>query len=267
MIEVKTLRTDTFSINYICFGTGTKPFVILPGLSVQSVLNAKDAIVEAYDIFTKDYKVYLFESRNELPSSFSIKEDREDMVKVFQLLGLKDIHLFGVSRGGMIAMDIAIHYPELIHKLVLASTPSILTKEQFQIFDEWIHLGKEKKLEQLFLTMGEEIYPKELFLSMKEMFIETSKTVTEEELKRFLILTESMRNFDVSNELESIQCPICFLYDKQDHVFKESPFQLIVGHLKNTKRFESYVYDGYGHALYDLAPDFKERILQFLVKE
>lgn len=264
MIEVKTLHTDTFSINYICFGTGTKPFVILPGLSVQSVLNAKDAIVEAYNVFTKDYKVYLFESRNELPSSFSIKEDREDMVKAFQLLGLKDIHLFGVSRGGMIAMDIAIHYPELIHKLVLASTPSILTKEQFQIFDEWIHLGKEKKLEQLFLTMGEEIYPKELFLSMKEMFIEASKTVTEEELKRFLILTESMRNFDVSNELESIQCPICFLYDKQDHVFKGSPFQLIVEHLKNTKRFETYTYDGYGHALYDLAPDFKERILQFL---
>ena len=34
--------------------------------------------------------------------------------------------------------------------------------------------------------------------------------------------------------------------------------------MKDHPGFEIYMYDGYGHAAYDMAPDYKERILEFL---
>ena len=35
-------------------------------------------------------------------------------------------------------------------------------------------------------------------------------------------------------------------------------------HFKDCDDFVIYMYDGYGHAVYDLAPDYKERMLGFL---
>ena len=55
-IQIETVHTDTFSMNYFRFGKGEKTLVILPGLSVQSVMGAADAIAAAYqpceEIFT-----------------------------------------------------------------------------------------------------------------------------------------------------------------------------------------------------------------------
>ena len=42
-IEIKTVQTDGFEMEYFCFGHGKEPLVILPGLSVQSVMGAADA--------------------------------------------------------------------------------------------------------------------------------------------------------------------------------------------------------------------------------
>lgn len=47
-IEIKTVQTDGFEMEYFCFGHGKEPLVILPGLSVQSVMGAADAVADAY---------------------------------------------------------------------------------------------------------------------------------------------------------------------------------------------------------------------------
>ena len=41
---------------------------------------------------------------------------------------------------------------------------------------------------------------------------------------------------------------------------------LIAEHLNSRPDFELYMYDGYGHAAYDCAPDYTERLLKFLKK-
>ena len=47
-IPIETVHTDTFSMNFFRFGRGEKTLVILPGLSVQSVIGAADAVAAAY---------------------------------------------------------------------------------------------------------------------------------------------------------------------------------------------------------------------------
>mgnify|MGYP000509005964 FL=1 len=48
-------------MKHIVFGSGTKNFVILPGLSVHSVMGLADAIAEAYKDFCEEYTVYVFD--------------------------------------------------------------------------------------------------------------------------------------------------------------------------------------------------------------
>ena len=49
-IEVKTVKTETFSMEWFSFGRGEKTMVILPGLSVQSVMGLASFVGEAYDV-------------------------------------------------------------------------------------------------------------------------------------------------------------------------------------------------------------------------
>ena len=46
-------------MKHIVFGSGNKNFVILPGLSVHSVMGLADAIAEAYKDFCEEYTVYV----------------------------------------------------------------------------------------------------------------------------------------------------------------------------------------------------------------
>ena len=80
--------------------------------------------------------------------------------------------------------------------------------EQFSVLEEWIRLAKEGDREGLYLSFGKEIYPSEVFDQFRETMIEAAKTVTDEELERFIILAEGTRGFDVTDELSKIKCPV-----------------------------------------------------------
>lgn len=266
-IQIETVKTDSFSMDYFQFGKGEKTLVILPGISVQSVMGSADAVAEAYQSLTNDFTIYLFDRRKELPASYFVYDMSKDMTEVFHALELDDIYLFGVSQGGMIAMDIAIENPELIHKLVLASTSSCITEEQFQTISEWLALAKAGDKEGLYLSFGEAVYPKELFEQSENLLIEAAKTVTDHDLERFMILAEGLKNFDVTEDLNKISCPLLLIGSKDDQVLGADAIEVITKQFKERSNFELYMYDGYGHAVYDTAPDFKERILQFFVSE
>ena len=71
-IPIETVKTAEFEMQYFRFGTGARPFVILPGLSVQSVMGAAEAVAGAYADFAEDYTVYVFDRRSELPETYSV---------------------------------------------------------------------------------------------------------------------------------------------------------------------------------------------------
>ena len=90
--------------------------------------------------------------------------------------------------------------------------------------------------------------------------------MTDEELARFIRLTEAMRGFDITDKLGKISCPALVIGSKTDDVFGGEASEEIAEGLKNSEDCELYMYDGYGHAAYDCAPDYQERMLRFLLK-
>ncbi|MEE5994239.1 MAG: alpha/beta hydrolase [Oscillospiraceae bacterium] len=266
-IQIETVTTDLFSMDYFRFGKGEKTLVILPGLSVQSVMGSADAVAAAYQSLTDDFTVYLFDRRKELPDSYSVKDMANDTDIAIRAIRLENICLFGASQGGMIAMQIAADDPALVEKLVLASTTSCMTEQRFQVIDTWIGLAQTGDREALYLSFGEALYPQELFEQSREMLTEVAKTVTDEELVRFTILAEGMRDFDITDNLEQISCPVFAVGSKDDKVLGADASIQIAEQMQEHTDFEYFLYDNYGHALYDTAPDFQERMLQFLTAE
>ena len=262
-IPIETVSTDGFTMNYFKFGQGERTLVILPGLSVQGVMNSAEQIVSAYQPLAEDFTIYVFDPRNELPASYSVADMAEDTAKVFLALGLEDVCIMGASMGGMTALEMAVCHPELIDKMVLVSTAVQMKEEQFQALDEWISLAQEGKAQDLYLAFGKAVYPEETYEQIQETLTEASKTVTEDELKHFVILADSLRDFDITNELDKIECPVLAINDKDDRVLGSEAVETMEQYMNQRPDWVFYMYDGYGHAVYDTAPDLKDRMLEF----
>ena len=261
-IPIETVQTEDFTMDYFRFGTGKKTMVILPGLSVQSVMGLADAVADAYKIFAEDYTVYLFERRKELPEGYTMDDMTKDAEAAFEALDLKDIYLFGTSQGGMIALNLAVQYPERIKKVAVGSAAASMSGREAEV-DHWLQLAKEGKAEELYLAFGKAINPESIFEPIKDLYIAAAKTVTKEELDRFVTLCETMRGFDITGDLNQINCPVLVIGAEDDHVLGSEAAREIVQHLPQRDDCVLYMYDGYGHAAYDNAPDYKERLYQF----
>ena len=262
--KIETVKTESFEMEYFRFGHGNKTMVILPGLSVDGVMKYADAVADAYKSMTDDFTIYLFERRKNLPEIYSVEDMAFDTAEAIRELGLNHIYLFGASQGGMISMLIALNEPELVEKMVLGSTAACVSSGQFEkTIGEWIGFAKEGKREDLYLSFGKAVYPKKVFEASQETLKTIAGTLTNEDFSRFVILASSVRGFDITNRLNRITCPVLVLGSTDDNVLGGDSSKELYESFKTHDGCELYLYDTYGHAAYDLAPDYKERMLRF----
>lgn len=118
------VKIDNTEMEYVTFGNGIQPFIIIPGLgdALKTVRGTAVPFSYMYRIYAKYFKVYLFSRKNMIPKDYKIADMADDQAKVLKTLGISDACVMGVSQGGMISMHLAAKYPELVTKLVLANT-------------------------------------------------------------------------------------------------------------------------------------------------
>ena len=259
-----TVSAEGMSMEYIKFGTGDKALVILPGLSVQSVLLYSQSIVNHYKLFTKDFTVYVFDRRTKLPPVYSVRDMAYDTLAAIRKLGLDTISLFGASQGGMMAMALTAAAGELVSRLVLASTAVRADEESLAVIEEWISFAAKKDSRGLYLSMGEKIYPHDFFQHNRAVFSQLAQSVTNEEMERFVILASSIRDCDMREDVAGISCPVFIARDDSDKVFGDSAGAEMADCFSG--RAETKIYKGFGHAMYDTAPDYMDMVYGFLTK-
>ncbi len=264
-MKIETVKADAFTMEYLRFGHGKDPLVILPGLSVQSVMGLGDLIAEAYQVLTEDFTIYLFDRRKELPDVYPIREMARDTAEALRALGIQNAALFGASQGGMIALCLAAEHPELVSRLVPGSSAARVDESRSKLFEGWIALAKAGKARELNLAFGEALYPKAVFEGARELLLSQVDSFTAEDLRRFVILAESLRDFDIRADLAKIACPVLVLGAKDDRVLGAEASREIFRLLPERPGSGLYLYEeGFGHAAFDTAPDYKERLLRFL---
>lgn len=262
-VTTHSVKLDGFHMDYFRFGRGPQTLVILPGLSVQCVMGAAEAVAEAYKALEEDFTIYVFDRRAELPPIYRIEDMARDTARAFQALGLRETCLFGASQGGMIALAMAIEYPELAGRLALGSTTSHVTEAQYRVLASWAELAKKGDRLGLYLAFGREIYPPQVFRQYREALAAAAETVTDQELERFIILTEGMKDFNLSEQVGRIRCPVLAIGAFEDSVLDSDATMEIAERLDHRPDFRLYMYTGFGHAAFDTAPDYRERLLRF----
>ena len=261
---LSTVKTPTFEMDFLRFGNGEDAFVILPGLSIKSVLGSASAIARQYARIAEKHTVYLFDRRRALPSSYTVSDMAADTAEALDALGLRGVYLFGASQGGMIAEVIAIKRPDLVGKLILGSTACRVTEERFRVLDRWIALSKTGDRVGLYLDFGESIYPEDVFLKYRDALVAVAKTVTDEDLRRFEILARGTRGFDVTDELCRMLCPVFVIGARDDGVLGPDAAERIFAALPKNEKTKIHIYEGFGHAAFDTAPDYCEKIINFI---
>ena len=267
-MTVKTVQTEDCSMDYGVFGKGDRPLVILPGLSVQSVLAAASAVEKAYAKLREDFTVYLFDRRKELPPVYPLEQMAADTAAAMDALGLFDVCLFGASQGGMMALQLTLDRPDLVGKLALGSTASRVDRTSFPAIGEWTALAKARDGEGLYLAFGEKVYPPAMFERYRRAFAMLGRSVKEDDLDRFVILANAASDgFDVTARLSEIRCPVLLLGARDDAVLGAAATEEMIRAFDGRKDVEAVWYDGYGHAAYDLAPDYKEQLRRFFTAD
>ena len=255
-----TVKAGSFSMPYLKFGKpGKQPIVILPGLSVKSVIDQANAIADAYKIFADDYEVYLIDRRSSIPAAYSLYDMAKDTEEALDALHLSQCYLVGFSQGGMIAQIIATERPDLVHKMVLGSTTAQVTPRENELFNKWTNMAQENNLSGLAHDLATNIYSEGFCQRYADAYSAYIQSASQEDLRRFIIFAHSMENFNISEQLHKISCPVLVLGSYHDKVIAPEASAKLAQML----HCQIYMYDGYSHAVYDEAPDYKERVLNF----
>ncbi len=261
---MNTVKIQRNEMQYIAFGHGKKNFVILPGLSIHSVMGLATAVSEAYKSFTNEYTVYLFDRSSYLEEGYTIQQMATDTAMAMEALGITKADIFGASQGGMMALCLAIDYPNLCNKIVLGSTLARVNNTFTCLVNKWIKLAKDKNEDKLLESFIDDVYSKDTIKKYKSMLIEANKGITDKEYERFIILASSCQNFDVYNDLKRIKSSVLVLGSEGDKVVtSEGSLEIATALGCNY-----YLYPAtYGHAVYDEALDYKTRIIDFFNSE
>ena len=252
-------------IDYISFGKGNKNLIMIPGLGegLTSFKGLAAPLSIMYNMFAKEYKIFIFSRRKLIPEGFSTKDMADDLKKVMDFLEIDNAHIIGVSQGGMIAQHLAINYPEKINKLVLVVTVARKNKIMENCIAKWVSLAENKEFEAIMLDTAEKSYVGKYLKKSKKVSEAMAPLGKNATYDRFIVQAKACGKHNTYDELHKIKARTLIIGAGQDKVLGiEGSLDLA----EKIKLSELYIYDEYSHGVYEQAKDFNKRIFEYLKK-
>lgn len=138
------------------------------------------------------------------------------------------VHLCGISLGGILALNYALDFPEKMKTLVLIGTPYKVPKAAFAL-----------------QNMIFRFLPKSVFENMAF------------DKKDTFALGNSMKSLDFSDIVQNIKCPALIICGKKDNANMKSAYYLA----QNIKNAELKIIENAGHVVNEDAPEALAKIL------
>ena len=255
------LTVQGMQLDYITFGNGTRPLIMIQGLNTRGINGAAVSLAYMYRIFAKDYQVYLFDRRPDVREGITVRDMASDIALAMDTLGVTRADVFGVSQGGMIAQYLAIDRPDLVNKLVLAVTLSKNNATVEAVVNHWITLTERGKMKELVADMAVKMYSDAYVKRYKPFMPLLTMLQKPKDINRFVILAKACLTCHAYDSLDKIKSPVFVIGGRQD---------LVVGGEASEEIAEKlgcriHMYDHLGHAAYEEAKDFNQRVYDFLM--
>lgn len=261
-----TVSVGGVPMDYVAFGKGQTPLVILPGLAdgLRTVRGMAVSLALLYRQFAKQFRVYMFSRKAVLEKGCTTKDMAQDQKTALETLGISNCHLLGVSQGGMIAQHLAIDYPEMVEKLVLAVSISRPNDRFCKVVSNWIRLAENGDYKSLMLDTAEHTYTPQKLKSYRYMYPIVSKMGKPKDFGRFLIQANACLTHDTYSSLGKIQCPTLVIGGGRDLVVGKDA---VMDMAEKIHKSSLWVYEDLGHAAYEEGKDFNQRVIDFYLTQ
>lgn len=254
-----TIPIGSSRCDCIQFGRGSKTLIMIQGLNTRGIKGAALSLAYMYRVFAKEYTVYLFDRRENLPESITVRELAVDVAAAMDALKLTKADVLGVSQGGMIAQYLAIDRPDLVNKMVLAVTLSRNNPVVEGVLHSWMEMTEQGRMAELVENMAVKMYSPVYVRRYRPFMKLLTVLQTPKDVPRFLTLTRACLTCDTYEELDKIQCPVLVIGGEQDQVASGEASVEIAEKLG----CQIYLYEELGHAAYEEAKDFNRKVLDF----
>ena len=179
----------------------------------------------AYQVehFSKHYQVIAFDVRGCGRSSkpkgpYSIKQFADDTSAFLQKINIAPVHVVGISMGGMIALELALGFPQLVQSLILVNT---YPEMRVETWNERMMVWRRFLVLDLFgiRKMGS-VLSKILFIKPEQEGLR--KTFVEHwarnDTRAYRESLKAIINWDVESQLSSIPCPVLVVASDEDYL-------------------------------------------------
>lgn len=259
------LKLGDTTMEYIRFGGGKRILVMLPGLGdgLRSMRGMAFPMAAMYRLFANDFTVYAFGRKNELPKGYTTREMAQDVAEALDQLGIARADIFGVSMGGMIAQHLAISYPEKVGKLVLTVTSARPNPILMESIEEWVSCAKADDHTALMDSNLRRIYSENYYRKNQRLVPILGRVTKPKSYDRFLVQADACITHNAYERLHEICAQTLVVGGERDLSLGAEPSREIAAMIPNAKL---YMYENWGHGLYEEAKDFNQRIYNFLLE-
>ena len=259
----KTLYFNDKSMDYVTFGKGKQPLVIIPGLGdgLQTVKGKAQLFSLSYRLLAKHYKIYVFSRINELRQGYTTRDMAADVAEAMETLNIDTAYIIGISQGGMIAQWLAVDFPEKVQKLILAVTtakPNQLARERIE---RWQKLSQSGNFKHLMQDIAQHSYTQKSYQKWRLLYNVMGIFGRIKDKQRIDIQSVSCLKHDSLDFLEKINCPTLIIGAEKDDVLGVDGSLGLHQHIKDS---QLTILPECGHALYEQNKDFQKRVLVFL---
>jgi len=222
--------------------------------------------------FRREYRCLVFDNRGIGGTDkgqvrpYSARLLADDAAALLRALGISRAHVAGQSLGSIIAQELAINYPELVHTLCLHSTWERTASHP--------HLRRQFQIRQRLLEIGD--WP--LVVANSSLFLFTPLYINEHEAE--VVKRERLRlehpppldtmiqqynanlGHDAADRLHLIRCPTLITVGAQDQVTLPEYARAVQQRIPGS---ELVVFEGAGHLTnLQVTPEFNRVTLEFL---
>ena len=259
MPTITTLKTNSSFLDCAIITGGHKPFVLLPGLYTKSLMPLAPAVARQYQRFLGEYTIYMFDRVSEPPDHYTLQNLVADTIQAMDALALRATCLMGVSAGGVVAQAVAAERPDLVQCAVIGSSTSCMTDQAREILQDWASLARGGKTDELNRAFASRVYTENFYARYEAAILDALSGTTEADLRRFAIFADALANFDQPSARPGLACPVLAIGAENDRIFGPEASREIAR--RNGGR--CFIYENYGHAVYDEAPDYLDKVWEF----
>lgn len=262
--EGRAVTIGETDMDYVVFGKGQQPFVILPGLSdgLKTVRGQATLLANYYKQLARDFRIYIFSRKNNIEKVYTTREMASDQYIVMKELGIDKAYVMGVSQGGMIAQYLAIDYPDVVEKLVIGVSVSRQNPTIQSVVSNWMHMAERNDYKALIIDTMEKTFTEKHLRKYRPLYPIISRIGKPRSFTRFLIQAEACMGHDAYSELDRIKCPTLVIGGDSDNVVGRNSSEEMAERIKDSTLI---VYEGLGHGAYEETKDFNLQVGRFLL--